>query len=780
MRYLRAAFKQPAHPLYRRLLVIVFFLLPFMGMGQRVGLVLSGGGARGLAHIGVIRALEEEGIPIDYIAGTSMGAMVGGFYAAGYSPDELAVIAKIESQNWLSGGLIVQENYNLLRSRRDGTFLELPLVLRDKERILPENLFSDYALNLGLAQYLSPASAAAAQNFDSLMVPYISMASDIYENRSIALRTGNLAFAVRASMAVPFFFLPVSNKDYNNLYDGGVYNNFPVDVMDSTYHPDIIIGVYVANPPNREKIAREQGDIFDILLMQGIAQDTWQKMPVDRGYFIQPFLDNMSTTDFDRESVDFAIQRGYEATKSCMADLKAMVRRRAEADSLAQRRSQFRETYPPMTLRKLDVVGLPESQRKFAVKIASLDSGTVSFRTLERAYYRLKVDGNYLSTFPELLYDTLANAYDLTLHMRPAAKFNLRFGAAFFSPTDHRLEVGAYYRTATRVNFEAGISAGVGSIESFAEGRMRLQLAAKLPIYAEIYGGIVGWRLQQAYTGLIPRRSAAQINQTSVFNDFLLGINLRRGGRLFVRSRYHDITWKYYADPDIRFVSDTLDQTQFLGNGFSAGFHRRTLNKRQYPTQGSEIYIMGSLLHGRELFTSFASSEVDARSDHTWLQLTGRFQQYVSTLKIGGLPRLSFGISAEAAYSSLQDFSNSEATRLSSPAFMPLQDSPMLYLPDLYSKLYIAPGVHLAGNLSRSFSIRADLYLYQPFNVLEDGTPDFSIDFNRRKIVGSAGVSYDTFIGPVGLFVNYYENPTNAFRLVAHMGFLLFQDRPWD
>ncbi|MDX2061748.1 MAG: patatin-like phospholipase family protein [Bacteroidia bacterium] len=748
--------------------------------GQRVALVLSGGGARGLAHIGVIRALEEAGIPIDYITGTSMGGMVGAFYAAGYTPDELEAIARIETKNWLGGSLVLQENYNLETGRRDGTFLEIPLVLRDRDRLLPENIFSDYALNLGLMRYLTGASAAAGQDFDRLMVPFRCMASDVFNNQSIELGSGSLPFAVRATMAVPLFFVPATNGQYQDLFDGGVYNNFPVEVADTSFRPDILIGVYVANPPNREELAKAQGNVLDILLMQGTAQKTWEKLPPDRGYYIQPALGELSATDFSEEAITFAIEQGYTSTKACLAELLQLVPRRQDSVALAQRRAAFRGQSPTLALAAVSTVGLTERSARFIQKTVDLEPGPTSYDEIARAYYRLKVDGRYLSTFPELVYDTTWQTFRLGLHVRPAAKFSIRGGATVFSPTDHRLELGATYRATQGTNFEAGVQVGIGSIENFARTRARIQLAARVPLYFEAEGSVVGWQLLRSFTGLFPRRTPAQVNEVHVEGLVQAGLNLRNLGLLYAGVAAQNLDWRYFAQPENRTFDDTLDQSFFSGTSLFAGYHLRTLNRRQYAYEGREIRITLRYNQGTEDFRPQRQDETGLSTSHTWLQAHFKLQQYITGLRIGGLKRVSLGLSAEGSYSSLEPMANEVSTTLASPRFVPLQDSPTLYNPSLYSRLYLAPGVQLSAILSENLRLRAEAYWFQPFGLTADELPDFRLDLSRGVQVASAGVTYDTFIGPLGLYLNYYENDRSPLRFIAHLGFLLFQEHPWD
>lgn len=159
----------------------------------RIGLVLSGGGARGTAHIGVLQALEEARIPIDYITGTSMGAMVGAFYAAGYSPAEMQLLLYRENRRWLGPGPFYREYMYYTPTRAyDITTWEIPLDFLSRGRLpLPEQLVSDFEINLGLNEKLAGVSVGVDGNFDSLLVPYRAIGADLFRRRPVVFRRGS-------------------------------------------------------------------------------------------------------------------------------------------------------------------------------------------------------------------------------------------------------------------------------------------------------------------------------------------------------------------------------------------------------------------------------------------------------------------------------------------------------------------------------------------------------------------------------------------------------------
>ncbi|NJM24819.1 MAG: patatin-like phospholipase family protein [Bacteroidia bacterium] len=320
---------------------VVFLLLAFSAAAQKVGLVLSGGGAKGMAHVGVLKALEENNIPIDYVIGTSMGGIVAGCYAAGLSPQQIeAIMLSDDFLRWINGN--PEEGYNYYYHKNDDSpgFIKLFLSLDSTLNLQwKSTLVSDVSLNFALGETMIQASAISRNNFDSLMIPLRVVAADIFTQTEVVIDSGSISDALRATQTVPFFYSPI-RVDGKYLFDGGVYNNFPVDVAQREFSPDVIIGSNVSSKVF-EKYPYDRDDrlVSSSLLYLLLDKSDPGDIPED-GVYIQPNLTGYSSFDFSQARS--LIDSGYKQTIRQIEEIKAKVAARRTWDEVNIVRNNFK------------------------------------------------------------------------------------------------------------------------------------------------------------------------------------------------------------------------------------------------------------------------------------------------------------------------------------------------------------------------------------------------------------------------------------------------------
>jgi len=313
-------------------LIFLFFLIPFLTFAQqekpKVALVLSGGGAKGLAHIAVIQTLDSLGIVPDLIVGTSMGSIVGGLYAMGYSGDEISKIANDANWDDLLGGDISLEDVSVEEKSEFKKYL-IELDIIDGKPKLNSSLLRDQNLREFLSHTTFPVYGIT--NFDDLSIPFRAMATDIVNGKEVILKDGSLAVAMRASMSIPSIFQPVEYKN-TLLIDGGVLNNFPVDVA-IDLGADFIIGSNVGNGmlPKEELEEKISNILFQTSMMSSNLKNDINVKLCDILIDHSPYL-TYSTGDFNKGEKIY--EEGKIATK---LNLDAFIELAKELKSFKQR-----------------------------------------------------------------------------------------------------------------------------------------------------------------------------------------------------------------------------------------------------------------------------------------------------------------------------------------------------------------------------------------------------------------------------------------------------------
>src|SRR5688572_310443 len=277
----------------------------------QIGLVLSGGGARGGAHIGVLKALEELRVPVDYVAGTSIGAVVGGFYVSGMSVADLEQL--VESLEWEAAFLNVtpRQLKSFRRKRDDDSFLvnQKP-GLNDGEFELPIGLVQGQVVDMIISR--ATLRASQVENFDQLAIPFRAVAGDLVTGEAVVLGSGSLARAIRASMSIPAALSPIE-IDGRLLVDGGIAMNLPVDVA-RDMGADIVIAVDISSELLGRDTLRSVLDITsqltNLLTRNGTLEQRAKLTPNDV-LLVPTFGEELTSTDFTR--MRETIQTGYDA-----------------------------------------------------------------------------------------------------------------------------------------------------------------------------------------------------------------------------------------------------------------------------------------------------------------------------------------------------------------------------------------------------------------------------------------------------------------------------------
>lgn len=740
--------------------------------------MLSGGGAKGIAHIGVLKYLEENKIPVHYIVGTSMGGLVGGYYSSGYSPTQMEAIANsAEFKNWSTGKIEDKYNNYYLRKEENASLLSLSFNVDTSLRpSIKPVLVSDAPLNLAISRYTA-RTTSLTDNFDSLVVPFRCIAADVFSQTKIVLKSGNLSEALRATMSVPLVFKPFKlNGKY--LYDGGIYNNFPVDVAIDEFKPDFIIGVNVSSKTFSEYPIELDESLVSQSLIYMLFAKSDSTILKDKGIYIQPNLKAFSTFDFDANQL--LVQAGYNEAKRRLEPFLNQLRDTAAFAQMLERRSLFMAQSVPNQFSDIKIVGLKKRQEAFVFNTLREKKKLLTLDKFSMRYYRLVQDGNFNVQFPLIKWNHNTQLYDLEMKMSRDRRLDLELGGNIATRAIQQLYFGYSYSFINRLSFQIYGNFYTGRFYHSAQGKMRIILpTVKQPVYFEPEVTWNQWDFLRMNEIILSDNIPTYIRQSDFKAGLTVGMPWRSRTRILAQFAYFNHFDKYLNDHALN-NKDTLDIT--LNEGVYPGItlDKYDLDKKLYPAKGMAYSVSAKYIFANEDHTPGTSSSFsnNYRAYHQWARIKIKYEHYLSITKW-----YSIGYMGEGVFSTQPTFRNYTSTLIAAPSFNPMTDSKTLFLENYRAFYYLAGGLKNIFKLNTKLHVRAEAFIFQRYNKLEhlsSQTASTTLTLDKIRFCGDLNVVYHSPFGPVSLSGIYYDDPRRAFGVLLHVGYVLFNNRPLD
>lgn len=754
---------------------ILFLLIAIGSFGslraQKVGLVLSGGGAKGFAHVGVIRALEENNVPINYITGTSMGAIVGALYAIGYSPDEMeALFSSPEFYSWYTGSNVEDfANYSQKMDEGAGILsLRFDFNKKGVKMQLPMNIISPFQMDLAFLKLFAASSAAAGENFDNLFVPFRCVSTDINSKKAYVSRSGDLGTAVRASMTLPLVFRAVV-LDTMLLFDGGIHNNFPQDVMIKDFNPDFIIGSKCS-----DNTARAEEDDIIMQIANILMRNTDYEINPDNGVSIESKFSNITLLDFNK--LNEIIQIGYENTLAQMPAIKERVKSHRLPNELTEMRAEYKKSLPELRFKGVSAYGkINEHQARYISRIIRENSNReFDFGQLQKAYYRFLGTGAASIFYPTPSYDSTYGLFNVSFRTVPSPRFKFSIGGNISSSNAQLGYVGLEFRY-----WERWMTRAVGNL-----------------YYGRLYGsGLVGFRQD------IPSRRSFFYEAFGIYNRFdyysgspdifvaslkpsylkesdyhfraAAGFALNSNTPLRVGFTTGQNVSEYYQTVDFK-ANDITDKSRFRYENVFLRIDRNTHNSSQFPTGGRSWFVAARYMSLTENYRPGSTSlllNMDRDSHRIWAVRLFNEKYH----KFGS--RLSVGYLVDVVYSTKAPFSNYFSTLLMAPAFLPSIHSKTIFIDRLRADSYLGLGIMPSVFFTKNVFLKTGIFAFQPYRQfvrMDDNTVAYGEPFRNRMWMANANIVWDTPIGPLSISTNYYAKQDTKFYFVFNFGFILF------
>ncbi len=755
----------------RYLLTILLISVTISAWTQKVGVVLSGGAAKGIAHVGVLKALEENEIPIDYIVGTSMGGIIGGCYAAGMSPDQIEeIVLSNDFLNWVSGRTEEGQAYYYFRNNETPSFIRLNLSLDSTFSVLfNTSIANDLSLNFALAEKFAQPSAIANNDFDSLFIPLRVMASDIFMQTEVILEDGALSDALRATQTVPLFYNPI-RIDGKYLFDGGVYNNFPVDVAGQVFNPDVIIGSNVSSKVYDEYPYGQDDKLISRSLLYMILDKSDPSRIPASGVYIQPDLKRFTAFDFAKAQA--LIDSGYAQTIRQMPEIKSKIASRRTCETVAEARNHFNKKTPSFFVDKIEPEGFTKNQQRYINRFFKKDGATLTFSEVKNGFYRLTSEKYFNNLYPSFGYNGENKNFNLKLSRRPHNNFQVDFGGVIATRSISNIFLGLNYYYFNRSLTHAEVNFYTGDFYKSAHLKSRIDLPNRGQFYLEPEATYNKWDYFLGNDLVLNNFTPTVLYRIDRKVGMNLGIPVGNQYKFIAEGSYINNRDQYIND-EVLVSSDTLDILYLRGGRFGISFSSNTLNRKQYSSEGKRFIFsldMFGLNETLEPGNTSVKSEPETKS-HDFFRAKVSLEQYF----LKGV--YSTGYFFEGVVSNQDPFSSYTASIINAPGFFPMQDSRTLMLENFRSFNYLAGGLRNVFRLRKSLDFRLEGYLFKPLETIKEG-PDQSTYLERNLsdiyFAATAGLVLHSSVGPISLSLNYYDNDENQLGVLLHMGFLLF------
>jgi len=757
--------------------LISLLFLSIIVKAQKVGVVLSGGGASGLCHIGVLKALEENHIPVDYINGTSIGGLIAGYYATGYSPVEIENLVKTYFFLTVTKGDVPIKYEYLLKKREDyASWLTLKYDFRnDYIKNLPTNFINSVPIDYYMMESFAGISNHFNNNFDSLFVPFRCLASDIEEKKPVVFKNGDLGSCIRAGMTYPFYVRPIS-IDGKLLFDGGLYNNFPTDVMLKDFSPDIIIGSNVS-----EKNQKPDDDNLYMQLRNLLMTRTSTVPVCENGIVIEPWCD---VNVFNFENAQRLIDSGYQATLRVIPTLKQQISAVADSNYMAKRRLKFKSLQNPenINFNQVNIQGFNSKQSKFIRRSLFYQNEPFNMRQLRKRYLRLASEDKIKNIYPLTVKDSSDKYYQLNISGKKEKPFYLEPGAILSNRPISEAFLGMQYNYLGRIGFSIYSNAYIGKLHSGSFTRLRFDIPGKFPLVIEPSFTYARWDYFTSSALFYDFLKPAYLIQEDQFGELKLSIPIGNFSKLNAAAGITEWRNQYYQT-DIFTKKDTSDITTFDYNYLQANYLINTLNRKMYASEGTYLNVRARYLQGFETYvpgnTSENFTDFKNKKQQPWLQLKATFDNYFKTFR-----KFKIGTYLEGVYSTQGFFSNYQATILSAPVFNPTPESQTFFIDAYRAHNYLAGGLKTVTSPLKNLDLRVEAYIFQPvLSIIKDndGKAIYSpTPFLYRHFSGVATAVYNSPIGPISASINYYDQYENPFSFFFHVGYIIFNKKSID
>lgn len=741
---------------------------------KKVALVLSGGGAKGVCHIGLIRALEEKNIPIDYVAGTSMGAIIAGFYAAGYTTDQMQqIVESPEFQRWADGELANEFIHFYQNEDPNSSWFKIGVDY--KKAItprIPTNIIAPYEMDFQFLEFFSDASAAASYNFDSLFVPFRCVSSDIAAQKQFVPTKGDLGNAIRASMTFPFYFQPIKIEG-RLLFDGGMYNNFPIDVAIRDFNPDIIIGCKAAGDFETPRVDDIVSQLENMLM-----EKTPYSIPAShQGIVVKPNLLKVDVNNFRYSKA--MIDSGYLATLQVMDSIKALIPDTIDQKVVEARREAFNIRKPDMYIDSIQILGLNGKLAGYVRKTLKYEPKQLLLNEIKVDYFRLVADDRISYIFPRMKFNPRTGYYNLILEVKKTEKLEVQIGGNISSGAHNEGFVQFKYSYLGRNASNYILNSYFGRFYTSVKARARFDFPVNNPFFLDLDYTFNSFDYQPINQVFVNDIVPTSLYQKENFISAHIGWPVTNRGIFKVGVSFGDLIDKYYQSNVVE-RDDILDKTIFSFGLVDLSMELNSLNRKFLHNSGSRFYASFRFVNGKEEhFPGSTSADTLLFSKrHIFADLRVTYDNYFATYKWYKL-----GVYGDVFISNRSFFTNYTSTMLFMPQFNPTPVSKLLFMPAFRSPAFAGIGLKNLFSLTSSLDYRLEAYTFRSIRdiyQLNTQKPEYGSYIGAQSYLLSSSLVLNTMFGPISLTGSYHDKLADHWSVMFNIGFLMYNRRAME
>ncbi|MCQ2059559.1 MAG: patatin-like phospholipase family protein [Bacteroidaceae bacterium] len=735
----------------KKLLTILLMATSLLAANaQGVGLVLSGGGAKGVAHIGVIRALEENGIPIDYVTGTSMGAIIAALYASGYTTDEmLQLVSSEEFYTWFLGQSPSEYQYYYRVNTNNPTLLSITINPKDSVNkvILPGvlSIIDPLPMNIAFSQIFSAAGAACGYNFDSLFVPLRTVAADVYNKKQVIFKNGYLDDAVRTSMTFPGFFKPLM-LDSVFLYDGGIYNNFPTDVMQRDFAPDFIIGSDVSS----KKTIPGESDLYGQIESM-IIQENRNTIGSDEGITIHFDMDNYNWLDFAKFGALY--EYGYNYTLQFIDSIKNNVPYFVDPSDVEKKRAAFKSKIPNIRVNNILVSGTDERTGYYINhfllnhnnnSIVSQANET-SFENFKASYYSLLSDDYFREILPHFKQNTYDSCFTALLNVKMNDGMQLHLGGALSTVYSSQLYCSLCFSHINKIYTKILVEGQLGRSYNNAQVTASWDMPWNVPVSLQLIGGYSDMKYYNArYLMASPRppyfKDKEFFTKVQVVRPFMNNYK----AEWYIGTALHKDFYTYSRDyTNINYNKNT--STIFGGGVTLSG---SSLNNNMFPTKGHSLLLQGQIYNANIRYHEYQTPAF--YKNNSWMQFNFETENYADVSK-----QFLIGFHAQLRYSTRDLAPDYLSSIMQAGYYAPTVGGKFTMNQAFRANSFIGLGVMPIFKLNSFMQLRTGLYGFIPLKPIIRGL-DNTVYYGRA-------FSTSAYMAIANFVAQYHNITMNAF-----------------